>query len=147
MPYFTRIKYKGAGFEVEDSLGVILQVPDDMANRHRRMIQSDIDNDGATIDPEFDAAELLANSKRDAKAATKVEGIARIAAEVPALNSMEMVEFMVSLWPMLDTGSAPANILAARDIYQVAKSTLTAIDGMDQVALDAFDAATSPAWP
>ena len=147
MPNYVRIKRRGSGFEVEDQTGQVWQIPDDLSNRHRRMMQDDIDNNGAVIEDEFDTTEILANSKRAAKAATKAEAITRISAAVPALNSMDMVEFMVSLWPMLDTASAPAEITQARDIYQIAKTTIQTIDTLTQVELDAFDAETSPSWP
>ncbi|MCP5010114.1 MAG: hypothetical protein GY942_09070, partial [Aestuariibacter sp.] len=91
-------------------------------------------------------AEIVALGKRGIKkekrSALKEEAVLRMSAEVSALSTFEMVEFLVALWPMLDTASAPANITAVRTIYIYAKQKLTWINGATKAELQAYDPTT-----
>ncbi len=89
----------------------------------------------------------LAVRKSRKRDALKEEAVLRMSAEVSALSTFEMVEFLVALWPMLDTASAPANITAVRTIYIYAKQKLTWINGATKAELQAYDPTTDQGWP
>lgn len=91
----------------------------------------------------------LNDTVRSVKVAdTKAEGIARISAQVSALSSMEMVEFMVSMWPMLDTASAPIEINNAKDLYQYTKGKITWLKTTaTDVEVATYDPVTDLGWP
>ena len=92
-------------------------------------------------------AYMLTQSRREKVEQIKAEGMARIRQQVPALDTMAMVDLMVTLWPMLDKTSTPAEITAAKNIYQYAKTQIQAINSADQATVDAYDPATDPGWP
>ncbi len=62
--------------------------------------------------------------KKNKIARIREVAIEKMAAAVPAINSEEMVDFLVALWPMLDTANAPAEILLVKDIYQYSKQKI-----------------------
>ncbi len=79
---------------------------------------------------------------------TKNEAIRRTSLEVPAINNMEMVDFMVAIWPMLDTASATPEILAVKDTYQYGKGRLNWLRNTATPAeILAYDPATDTNWP
>jgi len=54
---------------------------------------------------------------------------------------------MVTLWPMLDTGAAPADLLLVRDIYICAKQKLNQLDAATRAQLEAYEPSTDNGWP
>ena len=80
-------------------------------------------------------------------AATKTEAVGRIAAQVTAWDSLQVIQSIVELWPAIDTTKLSAAHLAARDIYVYAKSKIAAAQAADLAQLEAYDPATDQGWP
>ena len=77
----------------------------------------------------------------------KTEGITRIAAIIPALDNLKMINLMVELWHMLNTIDASTEMLLVRDIYVYTKSKITWAKTASDIDLDAYDPATDIGWP
>ena len=88
-------------------------------------------------------AKTRAVKKREIRA----EALSRIAAQVPALSSFEMVDFMVSLWPMLDAASAPTEVNNAKSVYQYAKTKMADMNTAPIAEVEAYDPAADTGWP
>ncbi len=74
--------------------------------------------------------------------------IAKMGAEVAAINSIEMVDFLVALWPMLDTASAPAEMLLVKDIYQYSKQKVNWLRNTATPAeIRAYEPQDDTGWP
>ncbi len=100
--------------------------------------------------PEEEAAYAAANledTRRIKIEQVKSEGVFRINAVLPDINTLDEIKLIAVIWPMLDTTSPPANIVLARDIYQYAKTKITQAQTATQAELDAYDPATDPNWP
>ena len=91
--------------------------------------------------------EHLSESRRKKIEATKDEALRRIALEVEAIESIAMVGFMVEIWPMLNTASASASLLKARDIYLYAKTKIAESKSATQTQIDAYDPVADTGWP
>lgn len=121
-------------------------VPDDPANSDYQEVQDWV-TEGNTPDPEFTDAERLANKRAAKKEAIKDEALSRCQARVPALNSFAMIDFLRELWPMLDTASAGADMIAVKDIVVYAKTKIGQLDSATEAQIDAYDPATDPSFP
>ncbi len=81
----------------------------------------------------------------------KAEGLARITALVPALTTLEQVDLMVELWPLLNTEVlVPTDPLyKAREIYVYARNKIAWVNdpARTRAELGAYDAAIDPGWP
>ncbi len=80
----------------------------------------------------------------------RVRGVVveRMVAVVPAINSEAMVDFLVALWPMLDSASAPAEILLVKDLYQYSKQKINWIRNTATPAeIRAYKPQDDAGWP
>ena len=102
---------------------------------------------GNTPEPEFTESEILDNARSAKVKLIKTEALSRISTAVPALNTLDMVAFMVDLWPMLNTASANADITLAKDTYVYTKTKIIQAQGATQQQLDAYDPLTDTGWP
>lgn len=118
-------------------------VPNDPRNPHRKKL-AEWESQGNTIAPYLQSIEEL---RREKKQAIASEAIARMSAQVAAINSLEMVDFMEALWPMLDTSAAGAAILLVKGIRGYAKSRLSAAETATREQLEAYDPTTDNGWP
>lgn len=104
------------------------------------------DEDAANL-----AAEQLANTlisaRENKQQEIKAEMMKRIFANVPALSSVEMLDLMVELWPMLNTGLAGVGISSAKNIYVYGKERINQAKIATQEQLDAYDPVTDIEWP
>ncbi len=74
--------------------------------------------------------------------------IAKMEAVVPAINSEEMVDFLVALWPMLDTASAPTEMLLVKDLYQYSKQKINWLRNTATPAeIRAYEPQDDTGWP
>ncbi|MCP4127352.1 MAG: hypothetical protein GY753_09850 [Gammaproteobacteria bacterium] len=93
-------------------------------------------------------ARPIAQVKKNKIARIREVAIDKMAAVVPAINSEEMVDFLVALWPMLDTANAPAEILLVRDLYQYSKQKINWIRNTGTPAeIRAYKPAEDTGWP
>ena len=142
LPKIQTVKERISGFLVNG----VLNVPNDTLNGDYIAVQEWI-ADGNTPEPEFTEAEILDNARRDKVNLIKTEALTRINTAVPALSTLDMVAFLVDLWPMLDTASANADITLAKDTYVYAKTKITQAKGATQTQLDDYDPTTDLGWP
>ncbi len=79
----------------------------------------------------------------------KAEGVRRIGIQVPAWDSIEKVQFLVSVWNLLNTASITTAQGNARDIYLfVVDTAIPSINSMGTVGeVQAVDVANHPGWP
>ena len=136
------VKIQGEGWLLNGSM----TVPNAEGNRHYQMVQQWI-SDGNTPEPEFSVAEILETTRSQKIQDIKAEGLSRITAAVPALNTFDMVSFMYELWPSLDTAALGANMILAKDTYVYAKGRITLADTATQTQLDDYDPSTDVSWP
>ncbi len=97
----------------------------------------------------------LDDFKRTKRQEFKAETVVRMAAQVPAWNSFERIEFLVSIANMLDTASITTEQALARDILLYTKNTAipkinamtthAEVDAVDPTLADPFGDGTS--WP
>ncbi len=99
-------------------------------------------------------AAILAGLRRQRRQEIQREGLARIAAQVPAWDSLERIEFLLSIANMLDTASMTAAQALARDILLFVRDTaiprlagldLAQLQSLDPTAADPFGDGTP--WP
>ena len=95
-----------------------------------------------------------AGLRKSLRQSFKVEGLARIAAQVPAWDSFERIEFLISIANMLDTASMTAAQALARDILiyvrdtaipKLVPMTLAQLQAVGPTAADPFGDGTT--WP
>lgn len=80
--------------------------------------------------------------------ATKTEALVRIRAQVAALKSMETVDLIVILWPMLDVASAPTALLLVKAIDQYAKEKIQWLGSVaTDVEVATYNPIIDPDWP
>lgn len=94
----------------------------------------------------IDAFDPLPDAKKDAIAAVKATGLAKIQAAFPAIDSFDALDFYSQLWLSIASAArAPttrfSNIIA---IYQAGANAITQINA---AASTAAVAAVVPAWP
>lgn len=70
-----------------------------------------------------------------------------MAVHVPAFASWDIVDFMATIWPMLDSAQEPADIAAARAIYSYGKTKVAQIKNATAEQIDAYDPTTDTNWP
>jgi len=75
------------------------------------------------------------------------EALIRVRAQLPEIDTIKEAKFLAMLWPMLDTASASAEMLLARDIYLYAKNKMTQAETATLTQLDAYDPETDTNWP
>lgn len=73
--------------------------------------------------------------------------IERISALVPSIKSIEIVNFMIEIWPALNVLLLDANMTLAKDIGDYAQAKITEMEGATQEVIDAYDPDTDPSWP
>lgn len=74
-------------------------------------------------------------------------GLERIQARIGAIDSLEMVELLRILWPVLVDPASQPTLAAARDIFLYAKGKIVEIRGMTQTQVDAYDPTTDGNFP
>ena len=97
----------------------------------------------------------IADLKKAKRAEFNIEGVTRIAAQVPEWNSIDIVAYTVSISNLLNLGSMTAAQTLAKDIYLYVKNTVStklaavttkdALDAIDPTADDPF--ADGTPWP
>lgn len=102
---------------------------------------------GNTPDPEYTPAEQLDLNRALEIEEIKLEGITRIAAVVPELDTFEELGLLKVLWPFLNAPGADPDLALVRDIYLYGRTKIVQAQGATQAQLDAYDAATDPGWP
>ncbi|MDX1341253.1 MAG: hypothetical protein R3227_02840 [Reinekea sp.] len=79
---------------------------------------------------------------------TNNEAIRRITLANPIYDEIFKVQLLKSLWPMLDTASAPADIILVKDIGVYRETKVAEIRAMTTLAeVQAYDPTTDPGWP
>jgi hypothetical protein len=73
-------------------------------------------------------------------------GLSLIAAQVPALNSLDMVGLMATLWPHLTTPDTSPELFYCREVYNFALGRIETAKTADQTTLEAYDAIDDN-WP
>lgn len=74
-------------------------------------------------------------------------GVQRINAHLPAINNLDQVELIKTLWSTLNNPGSVPELAASRDIYIYASNKIAEIKTMDQATVDAYDPATDPSFP
>lgn len=77
----------------------------------------------------------------------KSEGLVRIGAIVPALNTLTALDLIIELWPMLDITKAGIDIIKVRDIYVYVKNRISMAKSASEAQLNAYNPVTDPNWP
>jgi hypothetical protein len=77
----------------------------------------------------------------------KAHALQLIGAKIPALSSIEMLDLIVELWPMLDVANAGPSMVSVKDIYLYAKTKITQAQTAAISAVEAYDPATDQNWP
>jgi len=96
------------------------------------------------IQPDIERISVLRDNKIEQ---TKAEGLRRISEIVPAISTIEMVNLILELWPMLNTGSASADMILVKDIYVYARARIGAAESATEAQLNAYDPTTDTGWP
>lgn len=89
----------------------------------------------------------LAEKRTAVKGQLKIEMATRAGQRIDALGTIEMIELMAELWPMLNTGAASNDLLYIRECVIAARQAAQVINGLSSSQLDAYDVVTNPGWP
>lgn len=92
-------------------------------------------------------SEALSTARADAIRALRKEACKRMSVHVPAFADWKIVDFMVTIAPMLNMVAAPADIQAAQAIYVYAKQRINAANNANAAQLEAYDPAQDNGWP
>ena len=93
------------------------------------------------VDPNY-----LENLRAQRIAEIKAHGLGLIASAVPALNTLDMVSLMVTIWPHLNTPDTSADLFYCREVYNFALGRISDAQIADQTTLENYDATTDN-WP
>lgn len=89
---------------------------------------------------------LTVNQKRDLlKLAIANEGLARIQAALPAIDTFQEIAFAATFWNMWGTPNTQQ--ILARDTYVYAETKKSETDTWNEATIDAYNPATDPNWP
>lgn len=126
----------------------------------RRVFRRKPNGDVEVVDVPFSASEILARAieqeaQRLARArektvsALQAEGLRRIAEKLPAFDSIEKVELLMQLWPVLDSPGLHHVFRDIPIIYGYMRSQIARAQAPEHTLeqLRAYDAATDPDWP
>ena len=119
-------------------------IPNSKGNRHYKQLQAEVAEGTSTILPYTQDIDDLRREKRAQIVAFSLD---KMSALVPAISTVEMVDLMVTLWPMLNTGAAPADLLSVRDIYIYTKQKLNQLGAATREQLESYDPSTDNGWP
>lgn len=107
--------------------------------------------DGASLRlrTEQEISDLFTEEKRAAVIEhIKQTALGLVSAEVPALSTYEMVEFLGDLWPHLTNPGDSASLAYARDVVVKARALIASARGATLQQLIAFDPVNPPGgWP
>lgn len=92
-------------------------------------------------------AEMLVSERQAAVERIKVHAARLMSVHVEAFANFAMIDFMVTIWPMLDKTNTPAEITAAQAIYAYAKTKIDQAKNATQEQLAAYDPTTDSNWP
>jgi hypothetical protein len=102
---------------------------------------------GNTPEPEFTTSETLEQNRAAKIRDIKNEGLSRISAVIPALDSFTEIQLVEVLWPVLNNPNGNANLSLVKDIYLYGKTKISQARTATQAQLDAYDPTTDPGWP
>ena len=123
-------------------------IPNSTGNRHWRMYLEWVAL-GNTADPEFTTQEIADAARADKIQELKNEGLSRIQAVMPAINSFDTLELVREMW--LSTAPAARNATVTFqsiiDIYQAARDGIVVLNGATPAEVTAYDVLTDPSWP
>ena len=101
------------------------------------------------------AAQSLSDSKAAKRADFRIEGVLRVAAQVPDWNTLDTIKTVAGMWVSHLAMNATATQITARDIYLYVRNTVppkvnaaanqAALDAIDPTASDPFGDGTI--WP
>lgn len=122
-------------------------IPNSTDNRHWNMyLEWALSN---TADPEFSPTEIDDQAQADRIQELKDEGLSRIQAVMPAINSFDTLELVREMW--LSTApaarAATATFQSIIDIYQAARDGVIVLNGATPAEVTAYDVLTDPVWP
>jgi len=120
------------------------------AHMRTKLVDGELIEFTAAEETERDAEELintLDTSRQLIIEAITVEGVTRIAAEVPEWDDLETIRLIKSFINLMDfTKATPAQVLA-RNIHDYARSRIVIMKAADQATIDAYDPVADPNWP
>jgi hypothetical protein len=91
--------------------------------------------------------EILSVARQAAIQRIEAHAALLMSVHVEAFASFAIIDFMVSIWPMLDKTNTPAEITAAQAIYSYAKTKISQSKNATQAQLEAYDPTTDANWP
>jgi hypothetical protein len=91
--------------------------------------------------------EILSVARQAAIQRIKAHAALLMSVHVEAFASFAIIDFMVSIWPMLDKTNTPADITAAQAIYTYAKTKINQSKTASLEQLEAYDPTTDANWP
>ncbi len=140
--------FAGDSYSVDNtpSGGVFTYVTKAPGNKHYEEVMAWIAA-GNVAEPEFTAAEMLENKRRNKIDQIVSEGVRRISAVIPELDSLNKISVVAALWPVLDNPGANSDFARARDIYVYARNLVNFAKTATDTQLDSFDPPTDPNWP
>jgi hypothetical protein len=95
------------------------------------------------------ATNRLAQARRMKVNEVKIEAVRRINGQLPAIKNYDSVQLMATLWPMMNTNNASAQVKMASSIYTFAKNTAVPwINTQTNLqTLINLDVRNHPGWP
>lgn len=120
-------------------------VPKDEANVDWQTILQWI-ADGGTLQPYEGTPEYLSDLRLELRRQVEAEAMARIATQIPILETFQQATVIAAIWPLLNTSSASPQLLKARDIYVFAQGLLGVIATANAATLETYDV-SAQSWP
>lgn len=89
----------------------------------------------------------IANVRLSRRQAVIDEGLKRCAARSPVMGSTSLLDFLVLIWPALNTGAAPTGLADCIDIAEYMRTKIVSIDTMSRSQLDAYSPKADTNFP
>lgn len=92
------------------------------------------------------AANETEQLRGEIKAAIKAHAIGLMSARIAFLDSLEKIQFIGELWPVLNNPASNPDLAYCRDVYLFARDELTTAETASAAQLQGYDLTSRP-WP
>lgn len=106
-------------------------------------------DDALAVQEIIDNYDELAARKAQKADEIKAEGLKRINAVFPALDSLDDIQLVAEQWLSIAPAARQPTVdfQTGIDIYSAAKAAIIAMSGMDLAGIQAFDPVSDVGWP
>lgn len=93
------------------------------------------------------AERRLAEAREAKISEIRSEALKRLQMHSSALGSIEMLEFLRMLWPVLNNPAGQPTLVKIRDIYLYTRQRIADIRVADLATISSYNPSTDPGWP